>query len=129
MDAPLPVQIGKANYFYDPDARMKDKAGGLKFDVKIEKDGADGFLNIINIEITEAESLLLYLYDGLVNLNFPITVIVNGETIHEKVKVERNWGMFVELILPRRYFMLPFVAQLECAFESKPHYVKPKDGK
>ena len=116
MNAPLPVQIGNANYFYDPDASLEDKAGRLKFDVKIEKDG-DKFVNIINIEITEAESLLLYLYDGLVNLSFPITVIVNGVKIHDKVKVKRNWDFFVTDILPRRYFMLPFVAQLECQFE------------
>ena len=126
MNAPLPVQIGNANYFYDPDASLEDKAGRLKFDVEIEKDGPDKFVNIVNIEITEAENLLLYLYDGLVNLSFPITVIVNGVKIHDKVEVKRNWEFFVTDILPRRYFMLPFVAQLECAFETKPQFVKPK---
>ena len=126
MRAPLPVQIGNANYLesYDPDAPLSAKAGSVKFDVKLEKDAKSEFVNIVTIEITEAENLLLYLYDGFVNLSFPVTVVVNGQTIHDKVKVERNWNVFVNEVLPRRFFMLPIVGSLECAFKLKPQFEK-----
>ena len=60
----------------------------------------------------------------MVNLSFPVTVIINGQTIHDKVKVKRDWDLFISDILPRRFFMLPIVGLLECEFKLKPQFVK-----
>ena len=129
MNSPLPIQIGTANYTYDPDAELSAKAGSVKFSVKLDKGGESEFVNVVNIEITEAENLTLYLHDGFVNLSFPVTVIINGQTIHDKVKVKRDWDLFISDILPRRFFMLPIVGLLECEFKHKPQFVKKKAKK
>ncbi len=39
--------------------------------------------------------------------------------------LERNWDQFVAQSLPRRFFMLPFVAEVKCEYPSKPQWVAP----
>ena len=60
------------------------------------------------------------------NLGLPITVVINGETVHNMVKVERDWDVLVRDILPRSFFMLPVTAALECTFPHRPQFVPPE---
>ena len=134
--SPAPVEITGANFAVKvSDAALKQPPSALvgKMSLKVQQQmgkdeqGADAPFNRIEIEITEAESLQLNLYDGFVNLGLPVTVVVNGETIHDKVKVERDWDFLVKNILPRSYFMLPVTATLDCTFPHKPQFVPPAE--
>jgi hypothetical protein len=130
MTAPMPVLITGANFYYDEDAPLEKAAGLMKFEIRQEsyKDEKGNELpcNVIDIEISEAESLDVGLHDGLVDLSLPVTVRVNGKVVEDKVSVRRDWGQFVKRILPRRFFMIPYVGRVICQFESKPQYVPPK---
>ena len=133
MTSPLPVTILGANYAYDEKPALKDKAGSLLFKVSQEKykdkQGNQRMLNVIDISVTESQSLTISLYDGLVNLSHPVTVRINGKIIRDKVMLKRDWSSFVKDVLPLRFFMLPFVAELKCDYEGKPQYVPPPPKK
>lgn len=138
MSAPVPLVIGQANYDYDPDVALEKTAGSIKFKVsrekykvkKKDKNGKEvteeGTQNVVDVQITEAEILTILFFDGMVNLSMPVTVKINGKVIHERVKLKRDWGKFARDVLPLRFFMIPFVAELRCEFEHKPQFVKPK---
>ena len=129
MASPLPVTIVSANYTYDKKPALKDKAGSMTFKVSQEKykdkDGNQKMHNVIDIEITESEILTISLFDGLVNLSHPVTVKINGEVITDKVMLDRDWDRFVNQVLPLRFFMIPFVAEVKCEYTSKPQWVAP----
>ena len=70
--------------------------------------------------------MTIALYDGLVNLDHPVTVKVNGEVLVDKRSVARDWDIFINNVLPRRFFMLPVVAMIDCSFERKAQFEEPK---
>ncbi len=134
MAAPPPHELTRASYHFDTndEARkqpLSAKAGSVHMRVLREAytdaEGKESPQNVIHLEITEAESFRLRLSDGLVDLDLPVTVVVNGKVVHDKVKIERNWELFEQRVLPRRFFMLPLVAELDCDFEHKPQFSPP----
>lgn len=135
--SPTPIEITDPNFALKVSEAaekqpMSALAGAMRLrvtqDTGKDAEGNDSPFNKVEIDITEAESLRLYLYDGFVNLGLPITVVVNGEVVHDRVKVERDWDYFVDNILPRAFFMLPVTASLECEFPHKPQFVPPEEA-
>lgn len=128
MKTPLPIDVTGANFIYDVGgaehpsrkAPLKDKAGSLQM---TSKD------NVIDIAVTEAESLSIFLYDGLVDLDHPVTIKVNGEVVREKGKVSRDWKLFWDFVVPGRFFMLPYLAKIDVDFESKAQFEVPEEEK
>lgn len=116
MAAPMPISVGSANYDYDKKLTLEQAAGAIRYDAKTIQDG-ETKLNVIDIQCTEARELTLALWDGPVDLSFPVTVTINGVVIHDKVKVERDWDYFFDIVSVRHFFMVPVVGTLECQFE------------
>ena len=125
---PLPIYLSRANYDYEstPEIEkmpLKDRCGSIKFKVDIaivEEGGKQVPINLIELEITEADQAHIYLYEDLVNLDLPVTVMVNGAVVIDKQMVQRDWSMFEKVCMPRRFFLYPFVAQLDLEFPLKP---------
>jgi hypothetical protein len=133
MISPTPLGITTANYTYDLDpasraAPLEKKAGSVKFEITKETDGDQPYTKI-NVEITEAEGVRIHLHDGIVDLNQPVTLVVNGKVIHDKVTVKRDWTIFWDRVLPGRFFMLPFVGVIDGQFPHKPQFESPEDKK
>jgi len=84
-------------------------------------------VNRIEIAITECEKIALMLHDGIVDLNLPLTVVVNGKTLVEQQVIERNWEYFWRNVLPARFFMTPYVHRLELTFEGIPQWDPPEE--
>ena len=146
MQSCLPIEITGANFSYGEDAvkaQLHEKAGTLKVkssvateEVEVD-DGQGGkkmeqrSYNRIEIEATEAESVLIYLMEGFIKFGLPLKVVVNGKTIVERDTVERDWSLFWDYTVPRRYFMLPiFGQQQDINFALKPQFVPaaPPEG-
>ena len=133
LSAPLPLYLPRANYDYNatPEIEkmpLKDRCGSIKFksDIKmVEVGGKQTPINLIEMEITESESATIFLYEGLVDLDLPITVKVNGNVVIDQEKVRRDWSTFEKVCMPRRFFLYPFVAQLDMKFPLK-RRVEPK---
>jgi hypothetical protein len=133
MVGPMPVEITGANYYYEKDVPLEKAAGSMTFEIKQETftdaEGKPQACNVFDIQITEAENLGIRLHDGIVDMSMPISVRVNGEIVADKKVVRRNWNFFAKEILPRRFFMLPFVGRVDCSFKPKPQYVAAKPEK
>ncbi len=88
-------------------------------------------VNRIEITVTECEKLAIHLHDGVVNLDMPITVVINGTTIKKWTQrtVERDWEYFWNEILPARFFMTPYVAKIKLEFEGVPEFAPPAPPK
>jgi hypothetical protein len=134
MISPTPLAITTANFSYDLDAAstaapLEKKAGAVKFAItKVAKAGEEPYTKI-NLDITEAEGVRIHLHDGIVDLNQPVTLVVNGKVIHDKVHVKRDWTIFWDRVLPGRLFMLPFVGVIDGQFPHKPQFESPEDKK
>jgi hypothetical protein len=131
--SPFPLTDIAANYSYDNETKegkkapLSEKAGSLAFEVKRENvNGQD--INRIELFVTEAEGMKILLYDPLVNLDLPVTITVNGAATTppiEAKKFERDWEIFFEYVLPRRFFMCPFLSQVDIAFPHRPQFQAP----
>ncbi len=128
---PFPLTID-ANFNFDVSPAAKNaplaaKAGRLSFEVRREAvNGQD--INRIDIHATEAEGLRISLYEPLLNLDLPVTITVNGAPVDPPVeakKFERDWDQFFESVLPLRFFMVPFLNQVDFSFPHKPEFVDP----
>jgi len=120
----LPCEIGLANYAYAPGEPLAKTAGRLVLKVTREQDGEGKPFSKIDVQVTEAESLTVFLSDRLVPLDAPVTLVVNGATVHDKAALRRDPHMFVGN-LARRFFMLPYMAKLSANFALKPEFVPP----
>ncbi len=128
---PFPLTID-ANFNFDVNAAAKNaplaaKAGRLAFEVRRETVNGQ-VINRIDIQVTEAEGLRISLYEPLLNLDLPVTVTVNGAPVDPPVdarKFERDWDLFFENVLPLRFFMVPFLNQVDFDFPLKPEFVDP----
>ncbi|MGQ0613037.1 MAG: hypothetical protein ACT4PV_04775 [Planctomycetaceae bacterium] len=120
----LPCEIGLANYDYAPGEPLAKTAGRLRMTVTREEDAEKKPFSKIDVSITEAESLSLFLDDRLVPLDEPVSLVVNGVTIHDRVLLKRDLNMFVGN-LARRFFMLPYMAEVRAHFTLKPEHAPP----
>jgi hypothetical protein len=82
-------------------------------------------VNRIEVTATEAEGLSISLPEPLLNLELPVMIVVNGETLLKPTKFERDWESFFNLILPLRFFMLPSLGHTSVTFALKPEFVVP----
>ena len=101
---------------------LRDKCGMIKMKASVttEKvDGKDIPVNIIDMEIYEAEGAQMFLYEPLVDLDLPVTVKVNGNVVIDKQKIARNWELFERFCMSRKIFTFPVVAHLEFKFPFK----------
>jgi len=141
MVTPMPFELN-ANLYYDVsqaarNAPLEKKAGSMNVEVsqkKVkDKDGKEQLVNFVLVNVTEAESFILRLADGWINFDLPITIKVNGKIIVEKQVVERDWRLCWDTIVPKRFFMVPYLAMVEAKFEHVPEFVvkkkKPKKKK
>ncbi len=120
----LPCEIGLANYAYLPGEPLEKSAGRLTMKVTREEDAEKKPFSKIDVQITEAESLSLFLDDRLVPLDEPVSLVVNGVTVHDRVQLKRDPHMFVGN-LARRFFMLPYMAEMRAHFALKPELAPP----
>ena len=65
------------------------------------------------------EALTLLLDDEIVDLDRPVTITINGKVVHDAIRIRRDWRFFFKNVMPRRFFMLPIVAQVHCTFDLK----------
>ena len=140
MVNPMPFEL-KANLFFDVnkvarDAPLDKKAGSMNVEVtqrKVkDKDGKEHLVNLVLVNVSEAEGFTLRLADGWINFDLPVTVKVNGKVIIDRKVVERDWGSFWDNIVPSRFFMAPYLGAVEVKFEHVPEFVvkeKPKKKK
>ncbi|MHC4940465.1 MAG: hypothetical protein ACYTHK_16120 [Planctomycetota bacterium] len=127
MTGPMPLLLTRADYDYDETETiaampLRDKCGMIKMKASVttEKvDGKDIPVNIIDMEIYEAEGAQIFLYEPLVDLDLPITVKVNGNVVIDKQKIARNWELFERFCMSRKIFTFPVVAHLEFKFPFK----------
>jgi hypothetical protein len=141
---PLSLTLMNFNFDVSPEAKaapLSAKAGRVILEAKRETitdaEGNQKPVNRIDLKVTEAEALLLFLYEPLVNFDLPITVTINGKpakladgTELTGKQLERDWELFFNDILPRRFFMSPILNRIDLAFESVPEFspAKPEDG-
>ncbi len=132
---PIPIGID-ANFNFNVNAAAKKaplaaKAGRVAFEVRLETvNGQD--INRVDIQITEAEGLKLSLYEPLLDLDLPVTITVNGAPVDPPVdakKFDRDWEFFFDNVLPLRFFMLPYLNQVDVSFPYKPEFVAPEAPK
>jgi len=140
MVNPMPFEL-KANLFFDvnqaaKDAPLEKKAGAMNVEVsqkKVkDKDGKEHLVNLVLVNVSEAEGFTLRLADGWINFDLPVTVKVNGKVIIDRKVVERDWGSFWDKIVPSRFFMAPYLGDIDVKFEHVPEFVvkeKPKKKK
>jgi hypothetical protein len=141
MVAPMPFELN-ANFYYDvsqaaKDAPLEKKAGSMNVEVSQkpvkDKDGKEQLVNFILVNVTEAEGFILRFADGWINFDLPVTIKVNGKIIVENKAVERDWRLFWDTIVPKRFFMAPYLAVIDAKFEHVPEFVvkkkKPKKKK
>ena len=125
---PMPIFLPRANYAYNstPEIEkmpLKDRCGTIKFKADIamvDQGGKQIPINLIELEITEADRAQLFLYEDLVNLDLPVTVKVNGAVVIDQQMVKRDWSIFEKVCMPRRFFLYPIVALLDLKFPLKP---------
>ena len=134
---PLPVLLTRADYSYDATEKiaampLRDRCGTIHFKANIEmikgEDGKEAPHNVIDMKITEAQSAKLFLYEPLVDLDLPVTVKVNDKIVFGPEKVKRNWALFEQFCMPRRFFTFPVVATIDVEFDVMPR-VKPEPEK
>jgi hypothetical protein len=144
MTGPMPLLLSRAGYDYDDSEKiaklpLREKCGFIKMKaaVAMEKiEGKETPINVIDLEIYEAEGAKLFLYEPLVDLDLPITIKVNGNVVIDKQMVKRDWGLFELFCMSRKIFTFPVVAQVDFKFpyktriepEKKPE-AKPEDKK
>jgi len=125
-----PCELDRANVVTRPDVDLAKHAGAVDYVIKTEtfadESGNEAKGTRIEVSVTEAESLLFRVDEFHVPLDLPVTLLVNGEVIgKERQRIPRDLGYFMQNILPRRYFMLPYVAHLDANFKLKPQ-VEPE---
>jgi hypothetical protein len=123
MVNPMPFELN-ANLFFDVnqkalEAPLEKKAGSMNVEVSQKKvKDKDGKVRLA---------------DGWINFDLPVTVKVNGKVIIDRQVVERDWRSFWDTIVPKRFFMAPYLGSLEAKFEHVPEFVvkkkKPKKKK
>ena len=126
---PLPVDLGRVNYSYDEGVALEKAAGSLHYKYSLvtekDKDGKDVAYNLIEIKVTEVESLSVHFYDGVVDLGLPVTIKVNGNILKDKITIERNWRAVFDIYAPTNMLMLPYMASVTLEFEAVPQYTAP----
>jgi len=139
---PLPLLLTRADYGYDATEKiaampLRDRCGSIEFKVTIEmvkvpdgkpEEGQEQKfkevpINLIDLKITEAQSAKIFLYENLVDLDLPITVKVNGNIVIENEMIKRNWSMFEQFCMPRRFFTFPIVGAIDIKFPVVPRVV------
>jgi len=130
MIGPMPLLLDRANYDYDGSEHtanlpLREKCGLIKMKVSLGREKDTAF-NLIELEIYEAESARMFLYEPLVDLDLPITVKVNGNVIVDKEKFDRNWDLFNLYCMSRKIFTFPVVAHLDFQFPFKARVEPPK---
>lgn len=124
--------ILRFNETYAPGIPLDKTAGALTLEVKQGTckgaDGAEKPCTLFDVQITEAESFILHLDDYLAPLDLPMTVNVNGKAVLEGVTVKREPRYFIEQVLPRRFFFLPYVGSLTADFPLRPQYQPPEQA-
>jgi hypothetical protein len=137
---PLSLTLMNFNFDVSPEAKnapLADKCGRIVFEAKRETvtdaEGNQKPVNRIDLKVTEAEGLQLFLYEPLVNLDLPITVTINGKPAKMEdgseftgKHLERDWEMFFDDVLPRRFFMTPVLSRVGLSFEHVPEFNPPK---
>jgi hypothetical protein len=136
MANPMPFELD-ANVYYDvsqqaKDAPLAEKAGSMNVEVRQEtvkdEEGREHAVNLVNVNVTEAQAFVLYLPAGLINFDRPLSVKVNGDLIIDRQAVEYDWEMFWANIVPRRFFMLPFLGSVEAKFDLRVDLDSGKGG-
>jgi hypothetical protein len=131
---PFPLTQIDANYAFDVNAAAKKaplsaKAGRLSFEVRREAVNGQE-INRVDLQVTEAEGMGIFLTEPLLNLDLPVTITVNGASVGvDAKKFDRNWAIFFERVLPRRFFMLSFLNQVDISFPHKPEFPVPEEAK
>ena len=134
MAIPIPFDLD-ANVSYDVSpaatkASLRRKAGSMNFEAKTEmvkgEDGKEHPENRLTLNITEAEGCVIYLQEGLIDFDHPVTLKVNGDVIIDRATIKRDWDLFWNISVPRRFFMIPYLGRLEAKFEHVPKYRKKK---
>jgi hypothetical protein len=135
MVAPMPFEL-KTNLDFDRsdaarNAPLEKKAGSMHVEVTRKKvqdrDGKEHLVNLVVVDVTEASGFVLRLADGWIDFDLPLTIEVNGKIVIDKQVVERDWRSFWDGIVPKRFFMAPYVAAVEAKFDLVPEFVPGKD--
>ncbi|MFQ5845288.1 MAG: hypothetical protein ACE5JG_09915, partial [Planctomycetota bacterium] len=120
--APIPFEIGKYETEHDPKIAPEKTTGRMVLEAKTatyrEGDEERPYTRI-EVRITEAEELKLYLHDGFVPLEQPVSVVVNGQEVLKRQLIRRNLDYFMNEIVASRWFMVPFVAEITVSFPFK----------
>ena len=128
MRSPLPVDLTGANYSYDEGVPLAKTAGAFTFKYKLETVDNKP-VNVFDFTVTEVESLRIDLHDGIADLNYPITIKVNGKVVKENATVKRDWEFFFDKIAPGFLWMVPFVGSITADCDPKPQYTPPGETK
>ncbi|MHC4973975.1 MAG: hypothetical protein ACYTG3_16745 [Planctomycetota bacterium] len=89
----------RSNLFFDVnqkalEAPLEKKAGSMNVEVSQKK-----------VKDKDGKGLA----DGWINFDLPVTVKVNGKVIIDRQVVERDWRSFWDTIVPKRFFMAPYL--------------------
>ncbi|MHC4448670.1 MAG: hypothetical protein ACYS0E_00835 [Planctomycetota bacterium] len=128
MTGPMPLLLSRAGYDYDDSEKIaklpiREKCGFIKMKAAVANEmvgDKNTPINVIELEIYEAEGAKLFLYEPLVDLDLPITVKVNGSVVIDKQMVKRDWNLFELFCMSRKIFTFPVVAQIDFKFPYKP---------
>jgi hypothetical protein len=127
MVAPMPFELDTKLDHLDQAAPLELRAGSLHVEVTREKvrdeDGNEQDVNLVAVDVTEAQGFTLRLADGWIDFDLPLTVRVNGEIVIDRQVVERDWRSFWDNIVPQRFLMCPYLAAVEAKFERVPQLV------
>jgi len=135
MVTPMPFEL-KANLDFDRSAAARDaplekKAGSMRVEVTLkrvqDKDGKEHLVNLVVVDVTEASGFVLRLADGWIDFDLPLTIEVNGKIVIDGQVVERDWRLFWDTIVPKRFFMVPYLGSVEAKFDRVPEFVPGKD--
>lgn len=137
MVTPMPFELN-ANLVFDVSqaaqaAPLEKKAGSMNVEVSQknvkDKDGQEHAVNYIVVNVTEAEGFVVRLADGWINFDLPVTIKVNGKVVVDRKVVERDWRSFWDTIVPKRFFMAPYLGSIEVKFDLVPEFVEKKPKK